>query len=169
MASGGGYNNLSQSVWEGSIGATDGTRANSITWDYKTGTIPTQARMFCDPGGTSASNSVLRLRNPPISVTVPGSDLMELDHTSLNSDGFTVALTTNATATALMFPYVVFGGVAASYKNLTGAGAGVAGGRATFHTFDDDFNRADSGTIGGNWVEVSGNWSITGNAVQSLV
>lgn len=56
-----------------------------------------------------------------------------------------------------------------TYQNIVGASAGMAGGRASFHTFDDDFNRANSTTIGGNWVEVSGSWSIAGNAVQSLV
>lgn len=33
-------------------------------------------------------------------------------------------------------------------------------------TYTDDFNRANSTTIGGSWVEDSGNWAINTNAVR---
>ncbi|MFI1928337.1 hypothetical protein [Streptomyces sp. NPDC020377] len=33
--------------------------------------------------------------------------------------------------------------------------------------FSDDFNRADSSTLGANWVEVSGDWSIVSNRLSS--
>jgi len=34
-------------------------------------------------------------------------------------------------------------------------------------TFADDFNRADSTSLGANWVEVSGDWSIVSNRLSS--
>jgi hypothetical protein len=34
-------------------------------------------------------------------------------------------------------------------------------------TFTDDFNRADSTSLGANWVEVSGDWSIISNQLSS--
>jgi hypothetical protein len=34
-------------------------------------------------------------------------------------------------------------------------------------TFTDDFNRSDSSSLGANWVEVSGDWSIISNQLSS--
>lgn len=33
-------------------------------------------------------------------------------------------------------------------------------------SYSDDFNRADSSTLGGSWVEDSGDWEITSNAAE---
>lgn len=113
-------NTASTAGWIGSIGGTDGVRANSMCWENRAATVATNSRSYTDPGGTG--NSVLRLRLVPTSGSVPAATQIELDHTSMNADGFTVALTTNVTASAIVFPYVTFGPPAISMPNtaLTG-------------------------------------------------
>lgn len=121
LASSGGTTNTAQTTgWDFSIGGTDGGRANSVSWENRAGVIATQARSYSDAGG--AMNSALRVRALPASATVSGAVTLELDHTSFNADGFTVALSTNTLAVASIIPYITFGPAAVSMPSTALAG-----------------------------------------------
>ena len=98
-------NTASQTGWRGSFGATDGTRASSISWEAKTSVLPSQARRITDDAATL---SVLKQRALPASATVSGAVEVELDHNSFTADGFVVNVPTNTVATAFVYPYVTF-------------------------------------------------------------
>lgn len=109
------------------MGGTDGTRWDSATTENKNGVIPTQARRYSDAG--AGANSVYRQRALPASTTTAGADEVIFAHSAFTATGFTLSYTTNATATAYVFPYVTFGPVAAAppaaQQMLTLLGVGV--------------------------------------------
>lgn len=93
--------------WRNSVGATDGTRYDSVCYEAKSATTPSQCRTYHDDTG---AQSVLRQRALPASVSAAGATELVVTHSAFTPTGFTVGYPTNNQATAFIMPYITFGG-----------------------------------------------------------